>query len=161
MKSIVIALTLLVTNVFALDDYDLYRYGPNDKLAVERNGFVLKLTFYSSFDDLQRSFRKITNNKKAGEVRGFTMVSRTQDVCVIHLVKPKIWDDREAMAIMGHEVYHCTFANHETVVTDKGSEEDNLTKKDKELEMDGLRDECESNTTFDFIAGCKELQETK
>jgi len=160
MKSIVIALTLLVTNVFALDDFDLYRYGPDAKLNIEREAFVTKIVFYDSFEDLQVAFKKATRNKKAGEVRGFTMVSRGQDVCVIHVERPKIWDDREAMAIMGHEIYHCTFADHKKVVVDQDHEDKkDLTDKDKELELDNLKEECEG-TTFE-IAGCKELEETK
>lgn len=164
MKSILIALTLLVTNVFALDDFDLYRYGPNDKLIVEREAFVLKFVFYDSFESLQVGFRKVTGDKKEGEVRGFTMVSRTQDVCTVHVVKPKIWDDRENLTILGHEVYHCTFANHTTVVADKDQEktdEDKLLEEDRRLELEGLKEECKNNTTFEFIAGCKELEETK
>lgn len=150
--------------MFALDDFDLYRYGPTDKLNIERTGFVLKLAFYETFDDLQRSFRKVTKNEKVGEVRGYTMVSRTVDVCTVHVVKPKIWDDREAMAILGHEVYHCTFSNHKTVVEGQNqgkTDEDKLNEQDRKLELEGLKEECKSNTTFDYIAGCKELQETK
>lgn len=160
MKSIVIALTLLVTNVFALDDFDLYRYGPHDRLNIERTGFVTKIVFYKSFDDLQVAFKKTTNNEKAGEVRGFTMVSPSQDVCVIHIEKPKIWDDREAMAIMGHEIYHCTLANHNKVVVDKEhKEKEDLIDQDRKIELDNLKEECK-DTKFE-IAGCKELEETK
>lgn len=164
MKSIVIALTLLVTNVFALDDFDLYRYGPSDKIVIEREAFILKFVFYDSFESLQVGYKEATGDKKEGEVRGFTMVSRTQDICTVHVVKAQLWDDREDLTILGHEVYHCTFASHTTVVADKDQEktdEDKLLEEDRRLELEGLEEECESNTRFDFIAGCKELLETK
>jgi len=152
-KSILIALTLLVTNVFALDDFDLYKYGPDDKIIVERESFVLKMVFYSDHEKLQRAFRKVTNSKKDGEVRGFTMVSKEQDVCTVHVVLPKIWDDREALTILGHEVFHCTFANHTTVILDKKPKEnkgvstteeiEDLYAEDRKLELEWLKDEYE------------------
>ena len=153
MKSILIALTLLTTNVFALDDFDLYRYGPDDKINVERESFVLKMVFYPDHERLQRSFRKVTKSKKEGEVRGFTMVAKDQDVCTVHVVLPKIWDDREALTILGHEVFHCTFAGHTKVILDKKPKEkkevpttkeiEDLYAEDRRLELEWLKDDYE------------------
>lgn len=165
MKKFILSM-LISFNVLALDDFDLYRYGPGDKMDIVRNAFVFKIVFYETHEELQKAFNNLpgTNN---GEVRGFTMVSEFNDVCTTHVVKPKIWDDREAMAIMGHEVYHCTYADHKVVAsieeTHKEEEvesDSELEAKDKELEMDGFKEECNSNVIVDNIAGCDELKET-
>ncbi|MCS5550283.1 MAG: hypothetical protein NZ811_02075 [Gammaproteobacteria bacterium] len=151
---------LLSLNVLAIDDFDLYRYGADDKIEVGRAGFVLKLVFYDTFEELQVAFKKSAPTAE-GEVRGFTYVSEHSDVCTVHIVKTNVWDDREALTILGHEVYHCTYANHKTVVTEKEVEEappvDPLDELDKKLELDMLKEDCANNTEFDFIAGCKEL----
>lgn len=153
--------------MFALDDFDLYKYGPDDKLKVERTAFVLKLVFYKDNEELQKSFENMSKYDFA--VRAFTMVSKESDVCTVHVVAPKIWDDREDLAIFGHEVYHCTYASHQNLGDlekeankEVGTtDEDKLLEEDRILELEGLEEECESNTRFDYITGCKELQETK
>ncbi|MCS5589392.1 MAG: hypothetical protein NZ824_05425 [Candidatus Thioglobus sp.] len=158
-------LSMLISfNVLAIDDFDLYKYGPNDKLDISRIGFVFKIVFYDTHEELQKAFNALPGNNN-GEVRGFTMVSEFNDVCITHLVKPKIWDDREAMAIMGHEVYHCTLADHKdadpgprVVSNDKEKTDEELYDEDRQLELEGLKEECE-NTKFEIV-GCAELKET-
>ena len=159
MKKFILSM-LISLNVLALDDFDLYRYGPDDKMDIQRLGFVFKIVFYETHEELQKAFDNLPGANN-GEVRGFTMVSEFNDVCTTHIVKPKIWDDREAMTIMGHEVYHCTFADHnkvasvtQAVSTDKEKTEEELNAEDMLLELEGLKEECESNTKFDYIAGC-------
>jgi len=155
--------SLLALNVLALDDFDLYRYGPEDKIEVGRAGFVLKLVFYDTFEELQVAFKKGAPTAE-GEVRGFTFVSEFSDVCVVHMVKTTMWDDREALTILGHEVFHCTYANHKTVVTEKEEvviteeEVDPLDEEDKKLELDMLKEDCTNNTKFEVIAGCDKLE---
>jgi len=146
---------MLSLNVLAIDDFDLYRYGPDDKIEVGRAGFVLKLVFYENHEELQKAFKK-NSPEVEGEVRGFTLVSEFSDVCVVHMVKTTMWDDREALTILGHEVFHCTYADHKAVVTEK-EEADPLDEIDKKIELDMLKEDCANNTEFDFIAGCKEL----
>lgn len=174
MKKFILSI-LISLNVLALDDFDLYKYGPGDKMDIQRLGFVFKIVFYDNHEDLQKAFKKMPG-AYSGVVRGFTMVSEFNDVCVTHIVRPKIWDDREAMAIMGHEVYHCTFADHKMAIVgpqvasndkDKIEEEFNskekteeeLNAEDRLLELEGLKEECKSNKTFDYIAGCDELKD--
>lgn len=148
---------LLSLNVLAIDDFDLYRYGADDKIEVGRTGFVLKLVFYDTFEELQEAFKKGAPGVE-GEVRGFTYVSKFTDICTVHIVKPEIWDDREILTILGHEVMHCTYANHKTVVTEEEAV-DPLDEEDRKLELDMLKEDCANNTKFDFIAGCKELEQ--
>jgi hypothetical protein len=130
---------------FALDDFDLATYGPDEKVSVDRKGFVVKLVTYSTRKELSLSFEEVSG-KKLGDkgVRAFAMVNETSDVCYIHVVPAKIWDDREAMAILGHELYHCALADHKDFFEeDKEEEEDKsieeLYAKDRELELDWLR----------------------
>jgi hypothetical protein len=93
-------------------------------------------------------------------VRGFAVVAPSQDVCFIHIIPAKIWDDREAMAIMGHELYHCLLSDHQDVTvakTDKEVVEDeaamseieipqdieDLYAEDRRLELEWLKEEYE------------------
>jgi hypothetical protein len=142
----------------ALDDFDLYKYG-DTKVVIERTGFVMKFVFYDNEDDLNKAFREATElpiNDK-GRVRAFTQTREGDDVCVIHIVPPEIWDDREALTILGHEALHCTYANHQdaaketaqrdkdikdkkAIITEDSSIED-LLAEDRRLELEWLRAE--------------------
>jgi hypothetical protein len=72
-----------------------------------------------------------------------------EDVCFVHIIPPEIWDDRESMAIMGHEIYHCALADHRDVILNetaeveteelvKGDVED-LYAQDRLLELEWLQ----------------------
>ena len=160
-------LSLIISlNVLALDDFDLYRYGPTAILEPERTGFVLKLIIYDTETELQASFEEFSGKKD--EIRAFTQTLAGDDMCYVHIVKAELWDNREALAILGHEVYHCTFATHigleqlkeheeqaeEQAIVD---EEANLKESDRKIELANLVYECNNNTEFDYIAGCAEL----
>jgi hypothetical protein len=133
---VLICVFLLPKAVFALDDFDLYRYGPDEKVQIERKGFIVKLVLY----DTEEELNDVYYNSQEGErpegegVRAFSMSSDAEDVCFVHIKAAKIWDDRENMAIMGHEVYHCALARHEvaTYGKDKDKDKDNNIHEEEE-----------------------------
>lgn len=177
-----IALCYYSGPVNALDDFDLYKYG-DTKVKIERTSFILKLVLYPTQNELDRAYIKVTGKEEDkameyGGIRAFTNMSAEDDVCTVHMIPPAIWDDRELLAIMGHEVLHCTLAEHQDADKEmaerKKAYEDRekrkkaaevaledstleLTKQDKLDELENLRHECSTNITFDYIAGCKEL----
>jgi hypothetical protein len=112
--------TLLVTaivskQVQALDDFDLMYYGPDVTLDIGRTEFIVKFKFYDDADSLNFEWASLTGTTYVpGQpgVRAFATSHPENDVCVIHIIPASIWDDRESMTIMGHEVYHCALADH-------------------------------------------------
>ncbi len=144
-----LSLLIVVSNTAnALDDFDLMKYGPDDTIEVQRK--------------LDEAFNGASEEPmpEGSGVRGFAVVAPSQDVCFIHIIPAKIWDDREAMAIMGHELYHCLLSDHsdlEVAETDKEVVEDeaamgeieipqdieDLYTKDRELELEWLKEEYE------------------
>lgn len=131
MKQYLIALltTLFTLNTFALDDFDLYRYG-DTKIKIERPNFIVKLILFDTAEELVKAYSKVTGVPiEEANVRAFTSVSPTNDVCLINIVAPKFWDDREALTIIGHELMHCGLANHQ----DASAE---LAEKKKQWEDD-------------------------
>ena len=109
--TIIITLLLSLT-VYAenKDSYQLRYFGEEDKVVPIRKTFTVELVFYDNEEQLQSAWDIIDGSKKA--IRGFALVSRKSDKCFINIIPPKIWDDREAMVILGHELMHCTFATH-------------------------------------------------
>jgi len=153
---LITGLVLLIGSFFfarpaqALDDFNLMKYGPDDTVEVVRDSFIVKFIWYTFQDNLNEAWdnSKGDNNLPEGAgVRGFAVVNETQDVCFVHLIAAKIWDDREAMAIMGHEVYHCALAEHkdpeaiEEPKTNKSSDIEDLYAQDRKLELEWLRDD--------------------
>jgi hypothetical protein len=147
----------LVQNAKALDDFDLAKYGPDEKVEVVRADFVLKIITYTSRDRLNKAFEKATGKPlpEGAGVRGFTNVRPDEDVCYVHIILAEIWDDREAMAIMGHEVYHCTLADHKDVMAVlpipevpkdtalKDADIEDLYAEDRRLELEWLKEDYE------------------
>jgi len=151
-KSLFLAFFLLLTTpLYALDDFDLAKYGPDAKIAIERKSFIVKIILYNTDIELNRAYEKSTKTKlqNGSGVRGFTNVSKEVDVCYIHLVPPKLWDNREALTIMGHEIYHCTLATHSKVVDSTPDNEEtkesinieDLYDEDRRLELEWLKEE--------------------
>lgn len=131
----------------ALDDFNMYRYGDDAKIKIERKEFIVKFVIYDTEEELQDEFFDGEKPPEGLGVRAFTMVSPSSDVCYIHLKLAKIWDDRESMAILGHELYHCALAEHEIANLD-GEEEisdDGYAPRPSRYseETKPLRDECE------------------
>jgi hypothetical protein len=162
MKKLILSF-LISLNVIALDDFDLYRYGPTATIQTERTSFIMKMVIYDSAHEIQKSFNAFSG-KEDHEIRAFTQTLPGDDICYVHIVKSELWDNREALAILGHEVYHCTFATHvglETINETKEEaivdEEGNLIAEDRRLELENLDYECNNNTYFDYISGCSEV----
>jgi hypothetical protein len=145
------AIALLYSQVEALDDFDLAKYGPKDTVEVERTDFIVKLILYNNKQRLNEAFEKSTNEDlpEGSSVRGFAVMNDDEDVCFVHIIPPEIWDDRESMAIMGHEIYHCALADHRDVILNetaeveteelvKGDVED-LYAQDRLLELEWLQ----------------------
>ena len=142
---------LIYSQVEALDDFNLAKYGGDDTSEIGRTNFIVKLILYKFPERLNEAFEKNTGEKlpDGAGVRGFAVVSPDEDVCFVHIIPAEIWDDREAMTIMGHEIYHCAMANHKNVIINgtakldiindtKGDVED-LYAQDRELELEWLK----------------------
>jgi hypothetical protein len=150
----------------ALDDFDLMKYGPDDKIEVGRNEVIIKMVLYDNQRKLNEAFNGASEDPmpEGAGVRGFAVVAPSQDVCFIHIIPAKIWDDREAMAIMGHELYHCLLSDHKDITVAKEKEEEtdetaasgkepsqqkilqdieDLYAEDRRLELEWLKEEYE------------------
>jgi hypothetical protein len=136
---VLVCVFVLPKAVFALDDFDLYRYGKDAKLTVERKGFIVKLVLYDNESDLNDAYYQDRERPEGESVRAFALSAKNEDVCFVHIKAAKIWDDRENMAIMGHEIYHCalsrhpvaTYGNNDEVDTE---EEHTVEEQNKEME---------------------------
>jgi len=141
---------------YALDDFDLAKYGPDEKVDFQRAEFILKIVTYTNRDRLNQAFEKATGKPlpEGAGVRGFTNVRPDEDICWVHIILADIWDDREAMAIMGHEVYHCTLADHKDVIADEtvvleppkdtalnDADIEDLYAEDRRLELEWLKED--------------------
>ncbi len=156
-----LALTLLLVlggkYAYALDDFDLAKYGSEETVDFKRAEFILKIITYTNRDRLNQAFEKATGKPlpEGSGIRGFTNVSPDEDICWVHIIIAELWDDREAMAIMGHEVYHCTLADHKDVMgvpvpeapKDTALNEvdiEDLYAEDRRLELEWLKEDYES-----------------
>jgi hypothetical protein len=142
---------------YALDDFDLAKYGPDEKVDFQRAEFILKIVTYTNRDRLNQAFEKATGKPlpEGSGIRGFTNVRPDEDICWVHIILADVWDDREAMAIMGHEVYHCTLADHKDVMVAeevpeapkdtalKDADIEDLYAEDRRLELEWLREDYE------------------
>ena len=146
------AFALIYSQVEALDDFNLAKYGGDDTSEIGRTNFIVKLILYKFPERLNEAFEKNTGEKlpEGGSVRGFALVKEDEDVCFVHIIAPKFWDDREGLTIVGHEIMHCAMADHKNVIindiaesieTEKevlGNIED-LYTQDRLLELEWLK----------------------
>lgn len=102
---------MLSLNVLALDDYDLKYYGDTATLEVARTEFIVKFIIYKTEEELNKKYQELTGTEN--EVRAFAQVLEGNPTCYVHLVPAELWDDREDMVILGHEIYHCSLSKHE------------------------------------------------
>ena len=134
----------------ALDDFDLAKYGSDDTIVVGRTDFIVKLIIYNDRDKLNIAFEKANGSAlpDGAGVRGFANVNETEDVCFVHIIPADMWDNREAMAIMGHEIYHCALSDHQDInkmnTDDKEpaageSNIEDLYAEDRRLELEWLK----------------------
>ena len=101
---------LLSLNVLALDDFDLKYYGDTANVEIQRTDFIVKLIIYKTPKELLAKYKELTGEEN--EVVAFAQIHEDNPTCYIHLVPAELWDDREEMTILGHEVYHCALATH-------------------------------------------------
>ena len=146
------AFALLYSQVEALDDFDLAKYGPEDTIEIKRTDFIVKFVLYNFPQKLNQAYEENNGEKlpEGGSVRGFALVKEDEDVCFVHIIAPKFWDDREGLTIIGHEIMHCAVAAHKNVIindiaesieTEKevlGNIED-LYPQDRLLELEWLK----------------------
>ena len=141
----------------ALDDFDLAKYGSGDTIEVLRTDFIVKLIIYDDRDKLNKAFEKANGSAlpSGAGIRGFANVNPVEDVCFVHIIPADIWDNREAMAIMGHEIYHCALSDHKdvnkvVVIPNEENKEplasepvdiEDLYAEDRRLELEWLKDE--------------------
>jgi hypothetical protein len=136
---VLVCVFVLPKTVFALDDFDLYRYGKDVKLTVERKGFIVKLVLYDNESDLNDAYYQDRERPEGESVRAFALSAKNEDVCFVHIKAAKIWDDRENMAIMGHEIYHCALSRHPVATYgDNDEEEQTVDEQNKEMEDTAL-----------------------
>ena len=143
--TVIVGFALFMGKAMALDDFDLAKYGPEDKVEVSRTDFIIKIVTYTNREELNKAFELATKDPMpdGAGVRGFTNVRADEDVCYVHVIPADLWDDREAMAIMGHEVYHCTLADHTDVLVATVDSTEDLYSADRELELEWLKKDYE------------------
>ena len=103
-----------ISEANALDDFDLAYYGDTAKVEVKRTDFIVKLVIYKTPEELLAKYKELSGNDTK-DVVAFAQIHEKNPTCYIHLIPAAIWDDREKMTILGHEVYHCALASHEDV----------------------------------------------
>jgi hypothetical protein len=144
--------TLVTSTAIALDDFDLYRYGPDEKVKIERKEFIVKFVIYDSELDLNDAYYGDEEHPQDEGVKAFSLSSKDEDVCFVHIKPAKIWDDREGMAIMGHEVYHCALGRHRVATYGDDTEEVDQTVDEQNKEME------EVDTDNAFVQGLRPRQ---
>ena len=142
-RGIVASLSLLVSgSSLSLDDFDLAKYGPDDKISITRSEFIVKFITYKTRRELTTTFEEISGKElEEGGIRGFAVSSKEDDVCYVHIQPAKIWDDREDMAILGHEIYHCALAEHEDIFGEESEEEE----EEKAVKEEPIKEEGEKD----------------
>ncbi len=143
----------------ALDDFNVAKYGPDATVEIGRTDFIVKFTTYPDNATLNEVYKEETGDLET-EIAGYSLSHPSYDVCEVHMVMPKIWDDREALTIMGHEILHCMLAEHtdeegndlansgfdNATVTDEDTvlTDEELLKRDRELELEWLKEDYEN-----------------
>jgi hypothetical protein len=108
---------------------------------------------------LNTAYQKETDANFDIEIAGYSLSHPLYDVCEVHIVIPKIWDDHETLTILGHEVLHCMLADHEEesndltrklvgetevkLPTEVELSDEELLKLDRQLELEWLREDYE------------------
>jgi len=100
----------LSLEVKTLDDFDLKYFGDTAAVEIKRTEFIVKFVLYNSEEELDKVYQEKTGTK--GSVVAFTEVHESMPTCFVHFIPAELWDDREKMTVLGHEIYHCALANH-------------------------------------------------
>lgn len=117
MKKIILSFILLPFLVIAADDWNLAYYGEDSKVEPKRWNVEVNIFPHKDMKSLNDAWDKLDgykkeNNRVGAEVRAFTLVSNTDRRCFVHIIPAKHWDQRDEMAALGHEIYHCLLAEH-------------------------------------------------
>ncbi len=124
--------------IYALDDFDLMKYGPEDTIEVVRTDFIIKFVLYKFPQRLNEAYESANGEAlpEGGSVRGFAVVKPDEDICFVHIIIPKIWDDRESLTIIGHEIMHCALADHKPIIINDIAETEIETEIETETETE-------------------------
>jgi len=96
------------------DNYDLAYFGQDAKVIPKRSDFTVHLYVALTDEDMQALWKEFNKDpdKKSWHVKGFALVNEETAKCIVVIPPPSSWDDRETLAILGHEILHCTGAVH-------------------------------------------------
>jgi hypothetical protein len=146
--------SLVYNQAYALDDFDLMKYGPEDTIDIKRTEFIVKFIVYKFPERLNKAFEDSNGEKlpEGSSVRGFAVVNPEEDVCFVHIIAPELWDDRESLTIIGHEIMHCALSDHRDVIINETAEVDTTEKEvlgdiedlyaqDRLLELEWLKED--------------------
>ncbi|MBT6471604.1 MAG: hypothetical protein HOK52_10130 [Candidatus Marinimicrobia bacterium] len=150
-------LLVLPKTTLALDDFDLYRYGDDEKVKIGRKNFIVKFIIYDSEDELNDAYYLDEERTEGEGVKAFSLSTEEEDVCYVHIKPAKKWDDRESMAIMGHEVYHCALARHRVATYDGEVETDDgvlqgLRTRQKSFSKQPANKPCKKKSREELLA---------
>jgi len=112
MFKILLLLLPLVAWAENKDSYDMQYFGEDAKLEMKRLKFEVEIVLWDTQEQLTEGWKVFKEPTPGHTIRGFTLVNPMSKKCFINIIPPKIWDDRETMAIVGHELFHCTLADH-------------------------------------------------
>ena len=101
--------------VDAADDYDMAYFGEDAKIEFTREKFSATVGFANSHEELQLMWKAVqepTSKKYNWVVKGFTLVAEELNKCIVVVPKFEHWDERDKLAILGHEILHCMGASH-------------------------------------------------
>ena len=91
--------------------YDLAKFG-EVPIKPKRDKFNIEIVFVDNHELMQEHWQMFKSDGSKREVRAFALVNKKIETCYLFLPKPSHWDDIEYLAIVGHEIMHCTLADH-------------------------------------------------
>ena len=100
--------------VDAKDDYDMAYFGKDAKIETTFSQFSATVSFVEKDEDIQKMWKSIQHKddpRKNWEVRGFALVN-ADGRCIVVIPKINHWDERDKLAILGHEILHCLGGEH-------------------------------------------------
>jgi len=106
---------LLAFSVHALDDYDLAYFGKDSKVEVPlQQNLIAGINFVENEEELNVLWKAVNEpgtEMYSWTVKGFSIVGKDGG-CIIVVPKLNNWDERDKLAILGHEVLHCLGGEH-------------------------------------------------
>ena len=106
---------LIALSVHALDDYDLAYFGKDSKVEVPlQQNLIAGINFVENDEQLNVLWKAVNEpgtDMYNWTVKGFSIVGKDGG-CIIVVPKLNNWDERDKLAILGHEVLHCLGGEH-------------------------------------------------